>query len=837
MTSEADLEPTHNPESPASPQWDICSASDSENFSDSDSDHSDAGSNRISAEWTATMPVGDKMNPQAAVFTEDQDAFLRNLLEDGYLNRFDSTNSILIACLQTMHRSFLVAQEEQRQDTKLLREQFNNERLAREKVSQELDSERLARGNLSQELQIAQSKLNLVDAMRSDVKLLRDGLEKATLESEELLQKLQVAQQEIELAKTERAKLSWDLRTAQEEIETAEEELGEKEEQVVTIQNLLVDVETAHIELEKSVVTKFNNLQMKLDSMQANLQSKEELVHECSKLRIDVNALQSQIVAIHDGLQSRKQNDNKRITGILSRVDDHERQIATLNRCDWQHTQAYHELKDFKVIAEGKLPEIDKLRMEFDANSEGIQSQERTSVKLFKTLQTRIDEQDQVLRRIQKKSASYASNDSLSRLSNLLSTRIDDCTVEMGQTSRSLQKSFDSKIASSERELKELDMKLESLSAASVSNLHEWIDAVNEHLGAVDKQVQAVDQRVNVESHRIVHVGQHVGVVERQIGDLRSQTIKLQEENTKLLGIVEQQASMLKQISSHMMPELANFGVSSKQTNLTESSSSSILTESDTPALILDCRWTVAEVEQEPSNFLFNGRVVKPEGYEDLLIRLPDTIKLIFNLADAGIDPRPTINSLSANHENIWAGIPSEHRRLVGLVCLKYMASDTKLDDDRKHLKWIAETLTAEDWAEYECLVNHLVSFSWREESDFQGQEEEAVPFPYAFKCFKTTDNERQEPLAKTEFKLSKVEIERLKAWLDASKVWSETSRKNGNGGIPLPLWNQDLLTWEQLFQTPSENRRRHRLVHSRLGLSEVVERERKILPMLAWTR
>ncbi|TID21563.1 hypothetical protein E2P81_ATG04837 [Venturia nashicola] len=532
MAHEASPKSPPHPESPASPQWDNCSASNSDSFSDSNSDASDADSEGVAEEWTATLPVGDKADLHAAVFPEDQDAFFRKVLEEGYLRRFESADAIFIACLQAMYRTLGDSQETHRQDIKLLQKQLDCERLAKEK--------------LSQELQIVQSKLDLIESMRSDVKLLQNGFEQS-------LHKLQAAQQDIETGKIERAKLSQDLHAAQDEIITAEEELGEKEEQVVTIQNLLVNVEIAQNELEKSVKTKFGFLQEIINSMQTNLQPKEGFLTERNKLRSEVETLQSQVVAMHNGIQSREQNDNKCNAAIHCRIDDQEQQVAILERDGRHHFKAYQSLKDFTDMVAGKLPQIENLQTLVDAHNEGIQSQERTSVTIFKALQTRIDDHDQVLRRIQKKFPSYATTDSVDRISNLLATRIDDCTIESGQNFQWLRDSFDSQIASIDTALKEVTTKFGFFSIASVPNLHERIDATKEYIDFVDGRVKAVDQRVQLDSHRIVHVGQHVGVVERQIGEIQTQNAELQEENTKLRCIVEQQGSMLKQISNHIM--------------------------------------------------------------------------------------------------------------------------------------------------------------------------------------------------------------------------------------------------------------------------------------------
>lgn len=768
MTSQALPEAAHYFESPASLQWDNCSASDSGTFSDSDGNISDADNNEISAEWTATVPLGDKTNSHAAAFTEDQDAFLGEVLgEKGCMKTFDSANSIFIACLQAMYELSVNAKEMQQEESRLLKEQINSERFAREQLSHKLEKEELSREKLLRELQLAQSKLILVDSTRSDVKLLHDGLEQAT-------HKLQAAQQEIETGKFERAKLSRDLRTAQEEIIIAEEELGEKEEQVVTIQNLLVDVETAHNELEKSVESRFSILLDKLDSMQAKLQSKEGFVIECNKLRSEVNAQQSQVVAMQNGTQSREQKENKRIVAIQCRLENQEQRIASLDRDGRHHFKAYQSLKDFTDKATGKLPQIDILRTVVDAHIEGTQSQERNTVKIFKTLQTRIDDHDQVLRRIQKKSSSYATNDNVGRISNLLATKIDDCTIEIGQNSQRLRLDIDSRIASIDGVLKELTTNFESLSLASVPDLHERIDAANEYIHVVEGHVKAVDQKVQSEAQRVIHVGQHVGVVECQIGEIQSQHTELQEDQTKLRCIVEQQGSMLRHISSHVVPGTSLCSANSSQDDCIDSSSSPILTKPDAPALFLGSSWTVAEVGQNPNGDLFNARIVKPDGYQEVLDRLPDNIRLIFNIAGADGDPRPTINCLCANDENIWAGIPTEHRRLVGLVCLKYMASDAKLSDDRKHLKWIAETLSAEDWAEYEYLVIQQSLPALGGQARFQGQAAWEEGIPIAFKCYRTVDNKGHEPLAKTEYKLSKDVMEELETWLDAVRAWSE---------------------------------------------------------------
>lgn len=796
MTSEASPKSTHHPENPAS-RWDNCTPSDSDTFSDSDGDVSDAENNDISAEWTATVPLGDRGNPQAAVFTEDQEAFFREVLEESCIKRFDSPNSILIACMQAVYRMSLDSQETKWQDIKLLQEQANRDRLAREELSHELEREKLAGEKLTQELRLAQSKLNLVESMRSEVKLLQDGLEK-------FFHKLQAAQQEIETGKFERAKLSRDLRAAQDEIETAEEELGEKEEQVVTIQNLLVDVETAHIEMEKSMETKNSFLLEKLDSMQANLQSKEGFVTECNKLRSEVSTLQSQVVAMHNVIQSREQKENKRIAAIHCRVENQEQQITSLEQDGRHQFKAYQLLKDFTDTAAGKLTQIDNFRMVIDAHSEGIQSQERTSVRMFKTLQTRIDDHDHKLRWFRKKFPSYATNDSVGRVSNLLANRIDDCTIQIGQNSQWLRDGLDSKVAAMNQELKELAVQFESISAASVPNLHERIDAANAYIDVVDGHVKAVDQKVQLEAHRIIHVGQHIGVVECQIGEIQSQNTELQEDNTKLHCLVEQQGSMLRQMTSQVMPGTRNSMVNSIQTDFFESSSSPVLTESNTAVPFPDRSWTVAEAEQKPNENLFNGRAVKPEGYQDLLHRLPDNIRLIFSLADAAVDPRPTINSLSANHENMWAGIPLEHRRLVALVCLKYMASKTKPDDDLKHLKWIAEILSAEDWAEYEQFVNHQACLARGNLSEFQGETERTVKFPFAFKCYRNANNRSHEPLATTDYMLSKDSIQKLKTWLDANKVGpaaieiKEAKEEELMGGFEETFHNRFGFEWSQ---------------------------------------
>lgn len=781
MTSEASPEPAHRPECPASPQWDNSSASGSDTFSTSASDVSDADSKGISRGWDSALPIGDKQHSQAVLLPEDQYTFVREHLGEERLSKLDSTGSIALACAQETQETLADSSKAIWVAIRALQEQVSRGDAEKTNLSQQLQKEKLEREKLSQELQIAQSTLNLVEAMRSDINLFEDGLEKATLEREELLHNLQAAQQEIETGKSERAQLSRELRTAQDEIVTAEEELGEKEEQVVTIQNLLEEVEVDHFKLVKSVATDFSTLREEMEFMLASLQSKEGFTTEVNKLRLEANELQSELGVMRDSFQLREQNENKRIAAIQSRVDNQEQEITRLHSYDWHHTKAYHEFKDFKDMAVEKIPEIDKLRTEVDANNEGIQSQERTSVKLFKNLQTRLDDHDQTLRRIQQKIPSYATNDQVGRTCNMLATRIDDCAS---------QEALDSKTAATDREIKELAVKVESIPAVSVTSLENedvaWAMAadLSERLNVVDKKVQAVNRQVDMEAHRIAHVGKQVGAVECQIVEIKSQSNDLQEDNTKLHCTVERQESLLRQVFSQIELTTEGGGTSivDRPSTTTDTEEfvemaiapviddlNMILTPRNSPINTPQAAAKTTEIEQTPTEDLFNGRNVKPEGYQTLLNRLPDNIRLIFSLADTDVDPRPTINSLSANHGNIWAGIPSEYRRLVGLVCLRHMALDTKPDEARKHLKWIAEALSAEDWAEYEELINHhaSLSLSLKGKSELEGQAEAPAPLLFGSNAI---EEEHPAPPVNKGSKPSKAVIEGLKTWLEASK-------------------------------------------------------------------
>jgi hypothetical protein len=132
MASPDQLPPSPRPGSPASEQWDKLSSSDSELFSVNASDKPDPPNKDVISDWTSAVSIENSQPPRAVLLSDEQHAYVRELLGEEDLNNLDSVDSISVACTQKVHEAVTNSQRSIWQEIRRLQESFLRENLETE---------------------------------------------------------------------------------------------------------------------------------------------------------------------------------------------------------------------------------------------------------------------------------------------------------------------------------------------------------------------------------------------------------------------------------------------------------------------------------------------------------------------------------------------------------------------------------------------------------------------------------------------------------------------------------------------------------------------------------
>lgn len=666
MASEA---PPPRPESPASQQWDTCSAAGSETFSVAASDYSCPTRKEISSEWTSTASVGESERSRAVELSEEQDAFVRELLGEKSLSNHDSIGSISIACTQAAHKAFTESHKAMWQVIQHLEEQMQRKALEVTKLAEDLRTAK-------QDIETAEEELGTKE---EEIVALQHHVEE--------LEVAHVSQQEATDAK---------VKSLRNELDTAVRSLrNESDAEVKSLRNALGAFQTA-----------FHTQEINWDKLSGGLQERMETFEkhqdaEIKSLRKRLADPLTQALSQYTRLlHSTDQKLENKIADLARDVQE----TVTVSDLAYDTQVRLNDLCNYVATVEKRILDNGQRNEVYDRDLAKLQGCCNMNADLVVHVQETVNKLGQEVEHIHSNmSESTLVDKNISRaMTEDLVNRLDTITKQI-QAEKDIKQAQDKGLAmrvygmeqrlltfadklrtvsnqftnlkpcDSKHDTKALEEEYKELYDILVRD-REAMCYLKSRLDSVEKKTENHSDAIRANLISRVRISLHC---RRRFDDMiKSPKIKLGDFQTRMdcyekLNRIVGLRSQVPVLTPTALMKILKDPLKAKATAI-----AGACREPD-KIVVGKKTGTSKSTDHTPTKDLFNGKYLKPKKYTELLRSLPADVKLIFSLADAGIDAGPTIHSLSSEHRKIWENISWVYRRMVFSSLPSYVKSFT----------------------------------------------------------------------------------------------------------------------------------------------------------------